>query len=270
MPAATDPTVAFFNRTADRYDSQYSARTAGGFALRIRREKVLDLFDQAGGKVLDVGCGPAVMTESFLNLGCSFWGVDPTPRMIDIARSRFTEDDRVHFVQCDAAQLDFSDGFFDAAVCMGVIDALQERRRAVREMLRVLKPGGTLIITFSNLLSPYAWWKLYVFYPVVSIWHRLRDGKKGVPPESSLGGEAKRRAMFTERAAHELLQSEGATVVDSIGYYCNIFLSPLDEIFPSLALSVTQKLEESCCSKWQWLPAGWIVKVRKESAGNAK
>jgi SAM-dependent methyltransferase len=266
MPTAIDPTVDFFDKTADRYDGQYSAHTTAGYALRIRREKVLDLFDQAGGKVLDVGCGPAVMTEALLSLGCTFWGVDPSPRMIDIARSRFKEDARVHFESGSALQLEFPDGFFDAAVCMGVIDALEDRRKAVREMLRVVKPGGTVIITFSNLLSPYAWWKLYVFYPVVGIWHRLRDGSSGVPRESGLGGQAKRRALFSERAAHRLLQSEGAKVVSSVGYYCNVFLSPLDEICPALAVFVTKKLEQSRFSNRQWLPAGWIVKVRKESA----
>jgi ubiquinone/menaquinone biosynthesis C-methylase UbiE len=265
MPTAIDPTVVFFDKTADRYDGEYSAETPGGHALRVRRKKVLDLFDQPGGKVLDVGCGPAVMTEALLARGCTFWGVDPSSRMIDIARKRFKEDDRVHFVSGDAVRLDFPDGFFDAAVCMGVIDMVQDRRQAVREMLRVLKPGGTLIITFTNLSSPYAWWKLYVFYPLVSVWHRLRDRNERARPDSGLAGQVKRRALFTEGAAHELLQSEGATVAESVGYYYNVFLSPLDEVCRSAALKTTQYLEENHSARWRWLAAGWIVKARKET-----
>jgi len=263
VPTAIDPTVEFFDDRAEKYDRQYFADTPGGYALRTRRKKVLDLFDHPGGNVLDVGCGPGVMTEALLNVGCTFWGVDPSPRMIGIARNRFKEDNRVHFMSGDAMQLPFPDGFFDAAVCMGVIDALHDRRQAIREMLRVIKLGGTLIITFSNLLSPYAWWKLYVFYPLVCVWHQLCGKVDKFRSESSLGVQTKQRALFTERAAHSLLQSEGAAVISSVGYYYNIFLSPLDEIFPTPALWVTRRLEEGQSARSRWLAAGWIVKVRK-------
>jgi ubiquinone/menaquinone biosynthesis C-methylase UbiE len=258
----TDPTVAFFDETAETYHRQYFEETPGGYALRIRRMKVLDFFDKPYGKVIDVGCGPGVMAESMLNLGCTFWGVDPSPKMIDIARGRFNDNGRVHLSSGNAMNLDFSDGFFDAALCMGVIDALSDRRQALREMLRVLKPGGTLIITFSNLLNPYAWWKLYAFYPVVGLWHRLRR-TKSLRAQSGLLSQAKVRALFTQRGAHDLLLSEGAEVVESVGYYHNIFLSPLDEIWPSGALWVTRKFEEGNWPKPQWLSAGWIIKARK-------
>jgi len=264
IPTAIDPTVEFFDKAAEEYDRQYSANTPAGYALRIRREKVLNLFDQPGGKVLDVGCGPAVMTEALLNLGCTFWGVDPSSRMIDIARRRFKENNRVHFLSGNAMRLDFLDGFFDAAICMGVIDGLQDRRQAVREMVRVLKPGGTLIISFTNLVSPYAFWKKYVFYPVVSIWHGIRDGRAEWRGRSSLGHEAKRRTLCTENAARDLLCSEGMNVVQAEGYYHNLLLSPLDEIWPTGALWVTRQLEESRWPKPQWLAAGRIVKARKE------
>src|SRR5690242_10689732 len=87
-----DPAVEFFDKVADYYAGQYSAETPGGYAARVRRRKVLALFDKPGGNVVDVGCGPAAMTESLLNLGCTFWGVDPSPRMLQIARRQFQED----------------------------------------------------------------------------------------------------------------------------------------------------------------------------------
>jgi ubiquinone/menaquinone biosynthesis C-methylase UbiE len=257
-----DPVVEFFNQRARDYDREYNDETPGGFALRIRREKVMTLFDRPGGKVLDVGCGPGVMAESILSRGCSFWGADPSEKMIEIGRSRFPEGPRVQFACMDALRLSFPDGFFDAVLCMGVIDALQDRRGAVREMLRVLKPNGILIITFTNFRNPYAWWKGYVFYPVVGVLHGLRAKLR----QTNVAGRraaGKTRKLYTTKKAHELLISEGAAIRHTMGYYYNPFLSPLDEIMPSLALAATRKLEKRAQARPDWLAAGLIVKAQK-------
>jgi ubiquinone/menaquinone biosynthesis C-methylase UbiE len=259
----TAATVEFFNQSAEEYYRRYGENSPAGYALRVRREKVLELFDQPGGKVLDVGCGPAVMTQAMLERGCSFWGADPSPRMIEISRKLFQENERVHFLSGDAMRMDFPDSQFDAVLCMGVIDAVHDRHQAVREMLRVLKPGGTLIMSFTNLSSPYSWWKLYVFYPVVSVWKRIRGTPALRPRRQGLWTHMKKRVLFTERAAYRLLTSEGAGIIESVGYYYNILLSPLDEIWPRGALWLTRRLEESRCRRLRWLAAGWIVKARK-------
>jgi ubiquinone/menaquinone biosynthesis C-methylase UbiE len=261
--ASQDTIVEFFNRRAAAYDQEYQDETPGGYALRIRRRKVMDLFDQPASRVLDVGCGPGVMAEEILNRGCGFWGVDPSAKMIEIARSRFPEGDRVHFTLGDALRLDQPSGFFDAVLCMGVIDSLKDPRRGIREMLRVLRPGGTLILTVTNLQSPYAWWKNYVFYPAVTVWHRLRAGigSRGLKPGRIRSG--KTRALFSRRAACEVLNSEGAQVVDTVGYYYNLFISPLDELMPGVALTITKRLEEGRFAKPDWAAAGFIFKARK-------
>ena len=261
-----DPVVKFFDERAEDYSREYDDETPGGYALRVRRQRVLMLFDQPGGRVLDVGCGPGVMAQDLVDKGCDFWGLDPSSKMIEIGRRRFPENDHIHFLSGDAMGLGLPDGLFDAVLCMGVIDALPDRRQAVREMLRVLKPGGTLIVTFTNLRSPYAWWKNFVFYPAVSIWHALRarlgDTRLKAARKQRLGG--KTRALYTERAARELLRSEGAEVLQTACYYFNVFLSPLDELFPSFALWVTKKLEEGAWPRPDWIAAGVIVKGRAD------
>jgi len=259
IAGASDPhanrVVEFFDQRANDYAREYHDETPGGYALRVRRRKVLELFDQPGGKVLDLGCGPGAMAQELVERGCEFWGVDPSSKMLDIGRRRFRDHQRIHFLSGDAARVALPDGFFDAVLCMGVMDALGDRHRAIREMLRLLRPGGTLIVTFTNLSSPYAWWKNYIFYPLIWRWHALRARTV----VSKLGG----RALYTRRAARQLVQSEGAEVVQTVTNYYNVFLSPLDEVMPSAALWVAKKLEDQIWPRPEWIAAGLIVKARK-------
>lgn len=261
--APADPIVEFFDRRAADYDREYTDDTPAGYALRVRRRRVLELFDQPGGNVLDVGCGPGVMAQEMISRGCRFWGVDPSSRMIEIGRRRFGENEQARFLLGDAVRLEFADNFFDAVLCMGVMDSVPDGRRAVDEMVRVLRPGGTLILTFANFLNPYAWWKNYAFYPAVAAWHRvrLRLGDTTMKPGRIRSGC--RRALYSRRTARELLESHGAEVLRMVPYYYNVFISPLDELMPVTALRVTQRLEEGVWARPDWIAAGLIFKARK-------
>jgi ubiquinone/menaquinone biosynthesis C-methylase UbiE len=263
VAASADPAiVSFFDRRASEYDREYDAPTPGGYALRIRRQKVLEMFDRPGGKVLDVGCGPGVMTRDMLLRGCSFWGIDPSPNMIAICRERFEENEDVHFVEGGATSIPLSSAFFDAVLCMGVIDSVRDGRAGIAEMMRVLKPGGTLIVTFTNIWNPYAWWKNYLFYPLVSRWHAWRlDRGADLNPGRIRSGC--RRSLYSKRKAIEILRSSGAEIERIQGYYYNLAIAPLDEIFSSAALTLTRNLEEGSLPKPDWLAAGLIVKARK-------
>jgi ubiquinone/menaquinone biosynthesis C-methylase UbiE len=260
---SVDPIVDFFNRTAAGYDREYSQDTPAGYAVRIRFKKVLELFDKPRGLVLDVGCGPGVMAQEMVNRDCRFCGIDPSSKMIEIARSRFGNRKDVRFLPGDASALSFADGAFDAVLCMGVLDSVADGRHAIREMVRVLKPGGTLIVTVTNLVSPYAWWKNYAFYPAVSALHRLRCTlhDRTLAPERIRSGGL--RQLYTRSNAERAVEAAGATLLHTVPYYFNVFISPLDELMPRAALQVTRNLEEDRWPRPDWIAAGWILKGRK-------
>lgn len=242
---------------ADRYARAYAEETPGGFALRVRRQRVLELFDKPEGKVLDLGCGPGEMVEPLLGLGCEFWGVDPSPRMMEICRSRFADTKQAHFIQGQASQLNFPDAFFDAVLCMGVIDSMKNVKPAIAEMLRVLKPGGTFIATFPNRESPYVLWKGYIFYPVISLIRYVRN--RQVNNDATFI----KRNLFTSQTASELVSAAGTRVLGVVGHFYNVLLSPLDEIWPAGTLWLNRKLEAKRDGKADRMAAGFILKARK-------
>jgi len=97
--------------------------------------------------VLDVGCGTGEVISRLASLfpKASFTGVDLEEAHLDRARAKNAPfGDRVRFQRDDAMHLSLKDAQFDLAMSRHVLQALPDARRAVQEMVRVLKPGGRL------------------------------------------------------------------------------------------------------------------------------
>ena len=100
-----------------------------------------------GAKALDVGCGTGEITYRVARLfpTAQLIGVDIDESHLGRARTLCAPlGDRVRFEPADAYSLPYPDGHLDLVVCRHVLQAVSDAPRAVREMLRVLKPGGRL------------------------------------------------------------------------------------------------------------------------------
>lgn len=117
-----------------------------GFALAMVEAAV-----PRGAKVLDVGCGTGEMAEQLMRRGYEAWGLDIAAPMIRRARDRCASD---RFEVADLEHLPFADDTFDAAVCLGVIEYLDTDERALRELWRVLKPGGRVVVSTPSAICP--------------------------------------------------------------------------------------------------------------------
>ena len=99
-------------------------------------------------RALDVGCGEGRVCRWLSNIGVDAIGIDPTERLIEEARRRGPGGD---YRIASAEALPFEDASFDLVVtCLSLID-IPDFRAAIREMTRVLEPGGTLMA--ANLTS---------------------------------------------------------------------------------------------------------------------
>jgi ubiquinone/menaquinone biosynthesis C-methylase UbiE len=111
----------------------------------------LDLLSRRTGeapqRVLDVGCGTGFLALRFAELGHAVTGLDLSPRMIDRARRNAMDGGHdTEFLVGDAAALDFPDEMFDVVTARHVIWILPEPERGLAEWLRVLRPGGRLVL----------------------------------------------------------------------------------------------------------------------------
>jgi len=108
-----------------------------------------------GRRVLDVGCQAGSLPIALCKRGAAVTGVDVDEKLIEGARIRA----RGHgvaptFAVAVAEALPFADASFDAVTFVDVIEHVADARAAVREIARVLRPGGTLYLFGPNRLSP--------------------------------------------------------------------------------------------------------------------
>lgn len=255
--------AAFFDDAADEYGAWYLAQTPGGHGLRARRERFFELLDRDSrrGRLLDIGCGPGVLTEDLMTRGHAVWGIDASPRMIEQCRRRFAGSPGLRFEVGDATRLPYPDRSFDTVVCLGVIDRVRDYEHAIAEIVRVTRPGGAVLVSFPNLYSPYAAWKRFVLYPVLGALRPTYLRLAGRPQTQSLLRAFVR--LHSPRGAARMLERHGAVVTDLAYYYFNVLLSPLDDIMPRAALRLAQRLEPLRGGPFCWLGAGFVVRAER-------
>ena len=107
----------------------------------------------AGGTILDIGCGSALVADRVLGLDADYIGLDFPAHHIAYAHKRFVDADtrlRTSFVRGDAEQLPLLPSSVDTVVFSEVIEHLMRPELAVWEIARVLRPGGVLLMTTNN------------------------------------------------------------------------------------------------------------------------
>jgi SAM-dependent methyltransferase len=104
------------------------------------------LGDVMGKRVLDAACGPGLYASELIRRGAQVTGFDQSPRMIEICwELRGADDFRVHDLNDPLAWL--PDASFDLALCALAIEYVDDRVAALRELRRVLKPDGALVLS---------------------------------------------------------------------------------------------------------------------------
>ena len=135
----------FFNQMAATWDGHFY--TPG---LKQRLEALVPLFHlRPGSRILDVGAGTGGIIPYILQaIGPegSIWAVDFSEKMVEIGREKFKDEPRVRFSLSAVECLPFADEFFHHIVCFGAFPHFADKQLAVKEMRRVLKTQGTLII----------------------------------------------------------------------------------------------------------------------------
>ena len=151
-----------FARIARRYDLLNRLLSAG-VDRRWRAQLVRRLGDLRGRVLVDSCCGTGDLAFALERAGASVVGVDFTPEMLRHAL-RKGAGRTARFVAGDALRLPLGDASVDAAAIAFGIRNVADRGRGMREMMRVVRPGGTVILLEFSLPRGVLSGGLYRFY----------------------------------------------------------------------------------------------------------
>lgn len=157
-----------FDQIAFRYDF-LNRFLSGGIDVYWRKKAIGKLKSLQPKQVLDVATGTAdvaMMTMKYLNPD-KITGIDISAGMLDFGRKKISKaglNGRIELLQADSENLPFSDNSFDAVTVAFGVRNFEHLQAGLAEMLRVLKPGGKLVVL--EFSKPKAGWfkLLYRFY----------------------------------------------------------------------------------------------------------
>ncbi len=162
-----------FDKIARDYDRMNHLMTAG-LDRCWRRRAVQGLH----GKVLDVACGTGDMVVELRKCGATVTGVDLSEEMLAIAKRKVESGE---WKVADAEHLPFEDASFDAVTCAFGVRNFVHLEQGLGEMLRVLKPGGRMVILElatpdSALIRPF--YNLYTRHIIPWLGQRLAGSRE--------------------------------------------------------------------------------------------
>lgn len=172
---------AMFDRIAKNYDAANRAISMG-LDKRWRRKTVELLKPFRGGRYLDIGTGTGDLVFEILHQSANVLidGIDPSEQMLEIAKAKAEKrgvGDAVSFFTADALDLPMERETYDGIVSGFCFRNIERRQRALEEMLRVLKPGGMLVILEATYPEK-AWVRLgyRIYSPLVRFIGKLFGG----------------------------------------------------------------------------------------------
>lgn len=150
---------SYFDSMSSYWAEIYSTESVLGVIQQRRMALVLEWIDELAlpreSRILEVGCGAGLTTIELARRGYTVYATDSSRAMVERTLRGVIESDvgdRVKVFRGDVYSLPFEDDMFTSVFAMGVISWLESPNRAVREMARVVKPGGYVILSSLNLM----------------------------------------------------------------------------------------------------------------------
>jgi ubiquinone/menaquinone biosynthesis C-methylase UbiE len=174
----------------DTWKRLYAGEYPRGFLIIETLRKYAPEFRVEGASVLDVGCGDAGALIAFAEKGAKCAGIECFDTSLERGRLRAAD----HGVDVDlkkgvAESIPFSDASFDLVMLDNVLEHVTDRPGTLREVRRVLKPGGLLYMVTPKPFSLYSLWNdphydlagLVLMPRPMQIWYfeKIRGGGKG-------------------------------------------------------------------------------------------
>ena len=240
--------VTYFNQLSKTYQNWYGDETPEGYSFRVRREKVFAMLphDGSGLSILDLACGPGVMIKGLRERNYRVTAIDAAPDMVALAKEVAGNDPQVTCEVGDAYALSVPDNSFDIVTAMGLIEYLDDEPKYLKEMNRIIKQGGTAIITYPNVWSPWRIWNRFLRFVA-------RPGKKPLLLHRE----------YTKKRTIEQFKDHDFDVHEVMYYNFKLVPFPLDRLLPRFTVGASKIFEHLDRTPLAFLATAFIVRATK-------
>jgi len=140
----TDSIRRYFDSKSAAYDRERGTGILGSMVGR-ERAAVLELLEPGpGDEILDAGCGAGAYSEMFREKGAHVYGVDLSPRMIEVYRAGGNTGEVGHVERVRLNRR------FNKILCSGVLEFVDEPRTALSNLAGHMEPGGRLVLIYPR------------------------------------------------------------------------------------------------------------------------
>ena len=150
----TQASSQYFQQVAGQWDQMRS----GYFGEAVRETAIAKAYLRPEMAAADIGAGTGFMAAGLAPLVQKVHVVDGSTAMLDVAKKNLGDFDNIEYHEADGAHLPFADASLDAVFANMYLHHTSDPLAAIQEMVRVLRPGGRLVITDMDE-HPYAWLK---------------------------------------------------------------------------------------------------------------
>ncbi len=264
--------IEYYRSKASVYNERYSVKAAGDL-LWVRHSALVNMVRgwqlPHGSRLLDLGCGPGLLSVSLARLGYGGVGLDASPSMIEASTRRAQAEgiaDLWTYQLGDVEAVPFPTGSFDGAVCAGVIDYLPTDDTLLAEAARVLKPDGRFALCFTNrfgftvsLSTPIYWLKRVPGISSFASWLRssLVGGKQGAMDFNFLPRKHRPAVARAAMARHGFHFDADKYV------HFSILPAPFCTLFSRIAPGVDEKLNALDATPLRGIGSCYILNSRR-------
>src|SRR6266496_4091799 len=179
-----------------------------------RRVQMLSGHLRPGMTILEIGCGTGYFTRELTQRGADIIAIDVSPDLLEIAKAKYSAPNVRYEIQ-NAYALSYADAMFDSVVGSSILHHL-EIEEALRDIYRVLKPGGTIYFTEPNMLNPQ-----------IAI-------QKNIPWIKRKLGDSPEETAFFRWPLRRLLEETG---------YDDVRVDPFDFLHPKTPLPLVDRMD---------------------------
>lgn len=248
------------------YDQDQDDMT--NYSFRIRRERVVELLDPIltpGMQVLDVGCGTGIMAPFVLSRSAHYQGVDLSRNMIHEAKQKHlgaqASEGSIAFTVADVEKMPLPDAHYDVLLALGLLEYFENPQRVVDEIIRVVKPGGSIVVSVPNVLcvDTFTSW---LFSPILTTPMRSLRRLRGREPRESNYSNHK----YAPGRLDRIFLTRGFRKSGAIYYNLEAAAYPLHRLLPSLALRIKKTIEPYQHGPLRAFATAYIARFTKRAA----